>query len=92
MSGVSVDFLDEILNEEKGKGRGGRGPGCSVAQFIATLLLEDAEKLNAAFKDPAYPAVALHRVLERVGCEVHRRTVERHKSGECGCRKVVLGE
>jgi hypothetical protein len=63
------------------------GPRCSL--FSVELTPEDAAKLQAAYLDVRITNTAICTWLQSHGVTVRYQTVQRHRRGDCSCKRIA---
>lgn len=73
-------------------GRTVKGPPCSLGNLLAHLPVEERKALEVLVDPdhfPRTPGSALSRAISSAyGIDVHRSTIDRHRRGDCVCRRV----
>lgn len=78
-----MSLLDDVMAEVHSK-----GPACTMQGVFAELSPEDAADLRKVLGSRAVYGATIARVLSRrLDRKVNPKTVQRHRSGECGCER-----
>ena len=80
--GSELTALDELRKIQSSKPRGAR---CTVGLKLKTLEKEEKSALFEALKDESIDASTISVWLGRLGHNLARHTVARHRRGECQC-------
>ncbi len=74
-----MSFAEQLKNIQPVR----RGGICTTCVIIATLPLDDAAALNAAFDDSSITHAELGRVFKAEGYDLGTSSIRRHRVKEC---------